>query len=161
MESAVKQIDPLLPFAKVRTLDDVRGEAVVTQRAQAFLLGSLAGLALTLAAVGLYGLVANSVAERTRELGIRIALGATRERTIVEAAAPGLVLAAIGVGTGLIVARAAATVMRSLVWGVSVNDPLTFATAGAIVFGVAIVATLVPALRLVTLNPIGALRSTR
>jgi predicted permease len=161
MESTVKKIDPQLPFAKVRTLDDVRGEAVATQRAQAFLLGTLAVLALTLAAVGLYGLVANSVAERTRELGIRIALGATRERTIVEAAAPGVALAAIGVGAGLVAARIGATVMQSLVWGVSIHDPLTFALAGAIVFGVAIVATLVPALRIVTLNPIGALRSTR
>jgi hypothetical protein len=87
METAVRNVDPLLPFAKVRTLDDVRGEAVKTERAQAMLLGTLAGLALVLAAVGLYGLVASSVAERTRELGIRIALGATRSRTIADAAA--------------------------------------------------------------------------
>jgi predicted permease len=160
METAVRNVDPLLPFAKVRTLDDVRGEAVATERAQAMLLGTLAGLALLLAAVGLYGLVASSVAERTRELGIRIALGATRSRTIVDAAAPGIVLAAIGVGVGLLVARAGATVMQSLVFGVSIHDPLTFALAGGIVFAVAVVATLVPALRTVRLNPIRALRKT-
>ena len=158
METAVRNVDPLLPFAKVRTLDDVRGEAVKTERAQAMLLGTLAGLALVLAAVGLYGLVASSVAERTRELGIRIALGATRSRTIADAAAPGFVLAVIGVVVGLLVARAGASVMQSLVFGVSIHDPLTFALAGGIVFGVAIVATLVPALRIARLNPIRALR---
>jgi putative ABC transport system permease protein len=159
METAVRNVDPLLPFAKVRTLDDVRGEAVATERAQAMLLGTLAGLALMLAAVGLYGLVASSVAERTRELGIRIALGASRSRTIAAAAVPGFVLAAIGVGVGLLVARAGATVMQSLVFGVSIHDPLTFALAGGIVFGVAAVATLVPAMRIVRLNPIRALRT--
>jgi predicted permease len=159
MESAVQTVDPLLPFAKVRTLDDVRGEAVATERGQAMLLGTLAGLALMLAAVGLYGLVASSVAERTRELGIRIALGASRSRTIAAAAVPGFVLAAIGVGVGLLVARAGATVMQSLVFGVSIHDPLTFALAGGIVLGVAVVATLVPAMRIVRLNPIRALRT--
>jgi predicted permease len=159
METAVRNVDPLLPFAKVRTLDAVRGEAVATERAQAMLLGTLAGLALMLAAVGLYGLVASSVAERTRELGIRIALGASRSRTIAAAAVPGFVLAAIGVGVGLLVARAGATVMQSLVFGVSIHDPLTFALAGGIVFGVAVVATLVPAMRIVRLNPIRALRT--
>ena len=92
MQRAVEAVDPLLPFAKFRTIDDVRGEAVATQRAQAVLLGALAGLALLLAAVGLYGLVANSVAERRRELGIRIALGASSRQAIAVAAAPGLIL---------------------------------------------------------------------
>jgi predicted permease len=159
MEKAVKAVDPLLPFAKVRTLDQVRGEAVATQRAQAILLGTLAGLALLLAGVGLYGLVANSVAERTREFGIRMALGATTRQAVTVAAAPGAALAAIGVAIGLLGARLMATVMRSLVWGVSVGDPLTFAMAGGAVLLVALVATLVPALRIVRLNPIRALRS--
>src|SRR5439155_9783103 len=74
MQRAVESVDPLLPFAKFRTLDDVRSEAVATQRAQTVLLGALAVLALLLAAIGLYGLVANTVAERRRELGIRLAL---------------------------------------------------------------------------------------
>jgi ABC-type antimicrobial peptide transport system permease subunit len=158
MTRAVGQVDPQLPFAKFRTLDDVRGEAVATQRAQALLLGALAGLALLLAAVGLYGLVANAVAERTRELGIRIALGATSRQTIVAAALPGLALAVAGVTIGGIVARLGATTMRHLVWGVSVADPLTFVLAIGTVLAVAAIAALVPALRIVRLNPIKALR---
>jgi predicted permease len=158
LERAVKAVDPLLPFAKVRTLDQVRHEAVATQRAQAMLLGILAVLALVLAGVGLYGLVASSVAERTREFGIRMALGATAAQAIAVAAAPGTVLAAIGVAIGLACARLGAGVMRSLVFGVTVSDPITFTLAGGAVFIVALVATLVPALRIVRLDPIRALR---
>jgi len=158
MQRAIESIDPLLPFAKFRTFDEVRSEAVAPQRAQALLLGTLAGLALLLAAIGLYGLVATSVAERRRELGIRIALGATSRQAIVSAALPGLALAAVGVLIGVVAARLAARTLAHLVWGVTVGDPLTFAVAAGAVLGVGAVATLVPALRIVRLNPIRALR---
>ena len=102
---------------------------MATQRAQAVLLGTLAGLALLLAAVGLYGLVANTVAERTRELGIRIALGASSRQAIASAAVPGFLLAVAGVAIGGVAARLGASTLRHLVWGVSVADPLTFAVA--------------------------------
>jgi ABC-type antimicrobial peptide transport system permease subunit len=88
-----------------------------------------------------------------------MALGATTRQAVITASAPGAALAAIGVAIGLLGARLMATVMRSLVWGVSVGDPLTFAMAGGAVLLVALVATLVPALRIVRLNPIRALRS--
>jgi ABC-type antimicrobial peptide transport system permease subunit len=158
MQRAVQSVDPLLPFAKFRTFDDLRGEAVARQRAQALLLGFLAGLAVLLAAVGLYGLVGNAVAERTRELGIRLALGASSRQAIVSAAAPGLILGAIGVVAGLLIARAGATTMRHLVWGIAVSDPTTFAVSAGTVLLVVVVATLIPALRIARLNPIRALR---
>jgi hypothetical protein len=158
MERAVQTVDPLLPFAKFRTLDEVRSETLATQRAQAVLLGSLALLALVLAAVGLYGLVANSVAERTRELGIRMALGATTYRASAAAAAPGITLALAGTAVGLVAARGAAMLLRHFLWGVKESDPLTFASAAAAVFVVAAIAAVVPALRIVRLNPIKALR---
>ena len=158
MQRAVEPVDPLLPFAKFRTLDDVRSEAVATQRSQTVLLGALAVLALMLAAVGLYGLVANTVAERRRELGIRIALGASSRQAIAVAATPGSILAVAGVGIGALAARLAATTLRHLVWGISVDDPLTFGLAAAVVLVVTVVATLVPAVRIARLNPITALR---
>jgi hypothetical protein len=159
MQQAVEAVDPLLPVAKFRTLDDVRGEAVATPRAQALLLGTLAGLALVLAAVGLYGLVASAVAERRRELGIRMALGASSRQAVLSAARPGLTLAVAGVVLGSIAARLGVSTLQQLVWGVSLADPLTFIVAIAAVLGVAAIATLVPALRIVRLNPIRALRS--
>jgi predicted permease len=158
MRKAMQAVDPLLPFSKFRTFDELRREAVATQQAQAALFGMLAGLALLLAAVGLYGLVAGAVAERTRELGIRIALGASTWRAVSVAAAPGVILGAIGVAAGLAAGRFGANLLRHLVFGVSVGDPLTFATAGVTVLVVALVAALVPALRIVRLNPINALR---
>lgn len=158
MQRAVESVDPQLPVARFRTLDQVRGEAVATPRARTMLLGTLAGLALLLAAVGLYGLTANSVAERTRELGIRLALGATPTQAVAAAAVPGMILGVIGVAIGLLAARLGARTMAHLVWGVSVSDPMTFATAGAMVLFVALIAALVPSLRIVRLNPIHALR---
>ena len=159
MQKAVAAVDPLLPVVKFRTLDDIRGEAVATPRAQAMLLGTLAGLALLLAAVGLYGLVASGVAERTREIGIRMALGASSRQTIASAALPGFFLALAGVAIGGIAARLGASTLRHLVWGVSVADPLTFIVAIGAVVIVAAIAALVPALRIVRLNPIRALRA--
>ncbi|HEY2908308.1 MAG TPA: ABC transporter permease [Vicinamibacterales bacterium] len=160
MTRSIEQVDPQLPFAKFRTIDDVRGEAVATPRAQAVLLGSLAALALLLSAIGLYGLVANSVAERTRELGIRMALGATPAATVRVAALPGVVFGGIGLVVGLALARASSVVMQHLVWGVTVGDPVTYALATGVVLLVAAIATLVPALRILKLNPIRALRQS-
>jgi len=159
LERAVQSVDPLLPVAKVRTLDEVKGEAVATERAQAWLLGTLAGLALLLSAVGVYGLVASSVAERTKELGIRIALGATPLATVRAAAMPGTALAGVGVMAGLVLARAGSSVMKSLVWGVTTNDAVAYALAAATVLLVALAAALVPSLRVLALNPVRALRS--
>jgi len=100
------------------------------------------------------------VAERTRELGIRMALGATVRQAMFAAAAPGVVLSAMGVTVGLVAARLAGRTLQHLVWGVSTSDPVTYVVAASVVLLVAIVATLVPALRIVRLNPIRALRNS-
>ena len=158
IQQIVEKIDPQLPFREFRTIDDVRAQATAVQRIQAVLLGSLSLLALLIAAVGIYGLVASGVVERTRELGIRAALGATPMQTVRAAAIPTVALAAAGVGIGLVLARGGADVMRQLVFGVAVTDPPTLIAAGVLVLIAAGVAALVPALRILRMNVITALR---
>jgi predicted permease len=160
IQQAVQKVDPQLPFKAFRTLDDVRAEAVAVQRVQAQLIGSLSALALLLAAVGISGLTASGVTERTRELGIRIALGATPMQTVRAAGLPAVRLAAVGVAIGLVLARGASGLMRRLVFGVAVTDPATFLLAGGLVLFAASVAALVPSLRILRLNIVTALRRT-
>ena len=105
MQRAIQAVDPQLPFAGFHSMEDVRYRSLAQERFQAALLGALAGLALLLAAVGIYGLIANSVAERTRELGIRLALGATATQAMRAIAVPGLALALAGVIDGFHIGR--------------------------------------------------------
>jgi ABC-type antimicrobial peptide transport system permease subunit len=125
---------------------------MTTSRVQALLLAALAGIALTLCVAGVYGVVANAVVERRRELGVRMALGATPLQTLKTAAADGVGLAvcgtAIGVGLSLLVSG----VMRQLVFGMPVNDPVTLGVAAGIVVLAASAAAIVPALRTLRLN---------
>ena len=124
----------------------------------ATLAGILAGLALLLAAVGIYGLIANSVAERTRELGIRMALGATVAQAIRTVSAAGIRLALLGLLLGCIVALAAVRVLRTLLWGIAPNDALTFAAVCGALLLVAGLASLLPGLRVVHIHPAQTLR---
>ena len=131
MQRALESVDPQLPFAGFHSMEDVRYRSLAQERFQAVLLGALAGLALLLAAVGIYGLIANSVAERTRELGIRLALGATVAQAMRAVALPGVALALAGVAAGSVLAGFASRLLRHLVWGVEPGDPLTFAAAAS------------------------------
>jgi predicted permease len=158
MQRALESVDPRLPFAGFHSMEDVRYRALAQERFQAVLLGALAGLALLLAAVGIYGLIANSVAERTRELGIRLALGATVPQAMRAVALPGVALALAGVIVGSVLAGFASQLLRHLVWGVRPGDPLTFAAVGLVLLGVAAAASFLPALRVTRLNPAETLR---
>jgi len=158
IERAVETLDPQLPFAAFRTMDDVRSRSLSEQRFQATLLAILAGLALLLAAVGIYGLIAHSVVERRRELGIRLALGATLGQAVRAAALPGITLALAGVALGCLLAAFAVQVLRRLVWGVSPADPATFV---AVAFGLLLVAaasSYLPALGVARIHPAATLR---
>jgi len=151
-------IDPLLPIAEFRTFDDLRRLSVSTERFQATLLASLSALALVLAMVGIYGMMSQSVVERRRELGIRMALGATVFEAIREATLPGVMLALAGVAAGCLLAGLSAKVFAHLVWGVSTTDPGTYAGVAAGLLLIAALASLLPALRIAQLNPADTLR---
>jgi predicted permease len=158
IQQAVQSIDPQLPFAGFQTLDGVRSGALAAQRFQATIVGIMAALALVLSALGIYGLVAHTVNEKTREFGIRMALGATAAQGMRAVALPAALLAGAGVVTGMALSRGAATVLQKVVWGVSATDPLTIAAAGIILLVIAAIAGWIPAVRLTRLNPAETLR---
>ncbi|MEJ2079940.1 MAG: ABC transporter permease, partial [Acidobacteriota bacterium] len=137
IQQAVEQIDPALPFAWFKTLDDLRDGTLAPQRLNAALLGALAGLALLLAAVGVYGLIANSMVQRRREMGIRVALGASYSNIVSSVAMPGVGLAAAGVALGGALAAVAVRFLQTLVYDLPLLDPLTFVGVGTVLLVVA------------------------
>ena len=159
MRGAVDAVDPMLPFAEVRSMADVQAQAVALPRLLMVLLVTLAGAAVGLAALGIHGLISSSVAERTREIGIRMALGATTARAVRTVAMPGVLLAAIGIVIGAIASRAATTLIQSFVWGVSPTDPVTYGAVALLFVTVAVVASVLPALRILRLDPAKTLRA--
>ena len=159
LRRVMSEIDPELAVSAVRGVSDVRGQILSRQRILMQLVGALGGLALFLAAIGIHALIASGVAERTRELGIRMALGATVGQTIRDAALPGIVMAIAGLVVGCGIAYGVSGLIRSLLWGVKENDPLTFAAVIGALLAVAVTASIVPALRIRNLDPVSLLRS--
>ena len=158
LRRALDEVDPLLPFATVRDMSQVQAAAIAPQRFLMALLAALAAASVLLAAVGLHGLIATSVTERTREIGIRLALGATAAQAMRTLAVPGVVLAAAGTAIGLAASLGMARLLRHFVWGVSTNDPLTFVAVACVLLVVATAASVAPALRILRLDPAVTLR---
>ena len=156
---AMSEVDPQLAVSKVRDVADVRNTTLSRQRMLMTLVGALGGLALFLAAIGIHALIASGVAERTRELGIRMALGATVGRTIRAAALPGIAAAMAGLVAGCAIAYGVSGLIRSLLWGVKENDPTTYVAVVLSLLTVAIAASVIPALRVRKLDPVSLLRS--
>ena len=159
LRGAIAAVDPQLPIASVRTIDDLRGEKLASQRFMMWLVAGLGLIALVLAGVGVHGLIASTVSERTRELGIRLALGATARQAVAAVVVPGLVLTVAGVAIGTAAAAWATRLLQSFVWGVTPTDPLTFGGVIAILLAIALVASLIPALRVLRLDPAQTLRA--
>ena len=159
LRGALRDIDPRLTFNRFRTIEDIQGEATTTPRVLAWLLTALAGIALTLCVVGVYGLVANAVVERRRELGIRIALGSRPLQTLKTAAAAGIGLALCGTAVGLGLSLMVSRVMRQVVFGTAVNDPVTMMAAAGIVVVAAGTAAILPAWRTLRMNLTAVLHS--
>jgi len=159
IRTAVRQVDPLLPVAKVETMIDVQSTALSGQRFTMALVAGLGFVALLLAAIGIHGLIASSISERTRELGIRLALGASRTRILQDVVVPGVALAGLGVIVGAAASVPAVRLLRSFLWGVQPGDPVTFASVIATLLLVAVIASVAPALRVLRLDPALTLRA--
>jgi ABC-type lipoprotein release transport system permease subunit len=154
----VMELDPSLPVVKLQSMDDVFAEAIGRPRLLAQLLAIFAGLAILLAAIGSYGVLAYMVAERRREIGIRMALGADRGSVLRMVLSQGLGLTLVGIVGGIAVAFAMNRVLASLLFGVRPSDPATIAGVVAIVAGVALVACYLPAWSATRVDPMIVLR---
>jgi len=141
----------------IRTMEDVVAQSLARQRFSMTLIGTFAALALLLAGVGLYGVLALIVGQRRREIGVRLALGATRADVVRMILGEGARVVAFGLVAGIAGALAVMRVLGALLYGVSTTDPLTFACAAAFVAAVALVATYVPARRAARVDPRTAL----
>jgi ABC-type antimicrobial peptide transport system permease subunit len=158
VQQEVERLDPGLPVYGVETMEEQVGKSLVLARLAASFLGVFGFLALTLAAVGLYGLMSYTVVARTREIAIRMALGASAQRTLSMLARQGLSTVGVGLAAGLAASLAVGRLVSSLLYGVGGFDPLTFITVPIVLVFVACFAILVPARRATKVDPMVALR---
>lgn len=159
VRAELRMLDPSLPVFNVHAMQDLIQGSVAQPRFRTFLIGAFAGLALVLATLGLYGVVAYSVSQRTTELGIRMALGAQSGNILQLVVFRAAGLAAIGLGIGLAISLAGSRIIARFLFGVSATDPITLAAACLIILLVAVTASLVPALRAAEVDPAIALRA--
>ncbi len=160
VRSAVREADPMQPVSRVRSIEEILSASMATRRFNTWIVMLFAATALLLAGIGTYGVMAFAVTTRTRELGVRAALGATPGELIRMVLGQGLLLTLAASAIGLVTALAMTRFMASLLFNVAPRDPLTFALVAAVLGAVAIAATLVPTRRAMTINPITALRDS-
>ena len=161
VRALVQQMEPGMPLVGVFTMANVLHQALWAPRMGALLLAIFGGLALLLASIGVYGVMAYAVSQRTRELGIRLALGATVGEVRGMVIRQGMSLTLAGIGVGILLSALLANLVNSLLYGVSATDPLTFIIIPAILIAVAAVAIYIPARRASRVDPVVALRLTR
>jgi putative ABC transport system permease protein len=158
LRNEVRAIDPDQPVSAIRPMTEWVDSSVATPRYRTLLFGMFAALAMILAATGIYGVMSYSVAQRTHEIGVRMALGARRADVLKLVVGQGMLLTVIGVVVGLVAAFALTRVMESLLFSVTAKDPVTFAVVAALLVAVAFVACFVPARRATRVDPLVALR---
>jgi putative ABC transport system permease protein len=159
LRDAIHSVDPTLIARRARVGDDYVKDALAPTRFTLALLGTFASVALVLSVVGLYGSIAYSVTQRTREIGVRIALGASSGAVTQLVLSDGVRLGSVGLVVGLGTAIAATRTLSSLLYSVSAGDPITFVATGAIVAIVALAASYIPARRAMRIDPVEALRA--
>jgi putative ABC transport system permease protein len=159
--STMLSIDPQLAFIQPQSMEEVvdRSPAVFLRRYPFYLIGAFAGLALVLAMIGLYGLISYSVVQRTREIGIRMALGAQRGDILNLVIRQGVKATVVGIGIGVVAGLVLTRVMASLLYGVTSTDWLTFASVSILLLLIAMLASYIPARRATQVDPMVALRS--
>jgi putative ABC transport system permease protein len=155
----IRTLDANLPVSNIQAMSDVVGANFSSPRFTGFLLVTFATIALALSAIGVYGVLAYLVSRRTREIGIRLAIGAGRAQVLRLVLGSGLVLALAGIGLGLVLALVAGRFMQTLLYGVSAADPVTFVSVAVMLALVALAASLVPAWRATRVNPVVALKT--
>jgi putative ABC transport system permease protein len=158
VEGAVFALDGSQPVTAIQTMDEILEAGAAQPRFTTTLLAGLSLAALVLAMVGIYGVIAYSVSERTQEMGIRIALGANRGDILRLVLRQGMTLACAGIAIGVAASLALTRLLGSLLYGVSATDPLTFAAGAALFVAVAFAASYIPAMRATRVNPIVTLR---
>ena len=158
IRSAVAELDPSIPIYAMKTMNEVVGDALVKPRFLSLLLGAFSAIAITLAAIGIYGVMAYTVTQRTQEIGLRVALGATTRNVLSMVLSQGLKMTVIGLAVGLTGAYFLASVMASLLFQVSTTDPLTFVLVGVGLMAIGLLACFVPARRATKVDPMVALR---
>jgi predicted permease len=158
IRAEIKGMDGNLPISTIRTLDDIVSASVATRRFQTALVALFAVLALALAAIGIYGVTSYAVNRQTREIGVRIALGAPRSRVLRTVLVRGLRPVGLGLAVGLLAAGLSARVLRSFLFGVGALDPVAFAAASGVIAIAALLACYLPARRAAAVDPVSALR---
>ena len=159
MQHALAEADPALPFSGFRDMRDFQNEALDRQRMEVFLLSVLAGLALVLSIIGVYGLVSSLVTQRTREIGIRMALGSTLRGAMIEIGKSGVIAATVGIVAGLALSTLIVQLIKAELYGVRPYDPVTFALSVALLLIAALIASLAPTVRIARIDPASTLRA--
>ena len=156
--NVLQQLDPEQPMAAIATMEQLLGDSLARSRFTMLLLAMFAAIALLLACVGIYGVIAYGVAQRTQEFGIRMALGAGRRDVLQLVLAQGTRLALLGIGLGVVFASVLTRFLSTLLYGIAPTDPLTFASVALLLALVALLACYLPALRATRVDPIETLR---